>query len=74
MATKPQIVAAGERAGVDDEFLARVEECVVPADPAVIVYSSGSTADPKGAIHSQGAVVRHSCNVLVGLPDRHATT
>jgi acyl-CoA synthetase (AMP-forming)/AMP-acid ligase II len=62
------IVAAGERVGVDDEFLARVEACVVPADPAVIVYSSGSTADPKGAIHSQGAVVRHSCNVLVGYP------
>ena len=62
------IVAAGERAGIDDEFLARVEECVVPADPVVIIYSSGSTADPKGAIHSQGAVVRHSCNVLVGYP------
>ena len=29
-----EIVAAGERAGIDDEFLARVEECVVPADPA----------------------------------------
>ena len=40
----------------------------MPADPAVIVYSSGSTADPKGAIHTQGAVVRHSCNVLVGYP------
>ena len=63
-----EIVAAGERAGIDDEFLAHVEECVVPADPAVIVYSSGSTADPKGAIHSQGAVVRHSCNVSVGYP------
>ena len=62
------MVAAGERAGIDDEFLARVEECVVPADPALIVYSSGSTADPKGAIHTQGAVVRHSCNVLVGYP------
>src|SRR6478735_3997891 len=62
------MVAAGERAGVDDEFLTRVEACVVPADPAVIVYSSGSTADPKGAIHSQGAVVRHSCNVSLGYP------
>ena len=41
---------------------------MVPADPAVIVYSSGSTADPKGAIHSQGTVVRHSCNVCVGYP------
>ncbi len=66
-----EMVAAGERAGVDDEFLARVEACVVPADPAVIVYSSGSTADPKGAIHSQGAVVRHSCNVALGYPIAH---
>ena len=68
------MVAAGDRAGIDDEFLARVEACVVPADPAVIVYSSGSTAEPKGAIHSHGAVVRHSCNVCVGLPDRDPTT
>jgi acyl-CoA synthetase (AMP-forming)/AMP-acid ligase II len=62
------LVAAGARAGIDDEFLARVEECVVPADPAVIVYSSGSTADPKGAIHTHGTVVRHSCNMQLGYP------
>ena len=62
------IVAAGERAGIDDDFLARVEECVVPADPLVIVYSSGSTSEPKGAIHTQGTVVRHSRNLEVGYP------
>jgi len=62
------LVAAGVQAGIDDQFLARVEECVVPADPAVIVYSSGSTADPKGAIHTQGTVVRHSCNMQLGYP------
>jgi acyl-CoA synthetase (AMP-forming)/AMP-acid ligase II len=63
-----EMVAAGVEAGIDDEFLASVETCVVPADPAVIVYSSGSTADPKGAIHSQGTLVRHSCNVFEGYP------
>ena len=62
------IVAAGDQAGIDDTFLTRVEDSVVPADPALIVYSSGSTADPKGVVHSQGAVVRHSCNVLTGYP------
>jgi acyl-CoA synthetase (AMP-forming)/AMP-acid ligase II len=47
----------------DDAFLAEVESCVTPADPMVIVYSSGSTADPKGAVHSHGALIRHSFNL-----------
>ena len=38
------MVDAGDRAGIDAAFLARVEACVVPADPLVVVYSSGSTA------------------------------
>jgi acyl-CoA synthetase (AMP-forming)/AMP-acid ligase II len=45
---------------VEPGLLAAVEEQVTPADPMVIVYSSGSTADPKGAIHTHGAVVRHA--------------
>jgi acyl-CoA synthetase (AMP-forming)/AMP-acid ligase II len=65
---EPDVVGEAARLGIDDAFVARVEECVVPADPALIVYSSGSTADPKGVVHSQGAVVRHSCNVLTGYP------
>ena len=48
---------------VDDDLLAAVEREVTPADPMVIVYSSGSTADPKGAIHSHGATVRHAHNL-----------
>jgi acyl-coenzyme A synthetase/AMP-(fatty) acid ligase len=44
----------------DDAFLRAVEAQVSPADPLVILYSSGSTADPKGAVHAQGAVLRHA--------------
>ncbi len=40
-----------------------VESEVTPADPMCIVYSSGSTADPKGAVHTHGPVVRHAHNV-----------
>jgi acyl-CoA synthetase (AMP-forming)/AMP-acid ligase II len=48
---------------IDDAFLRSVEACVTPADPMVVIYSSGSTADPKGAVHSHGAVIRHSFNL-----------
>lgn len=48
---------------IDDAYLESVESCVTPADPMVIIYSSGSTSDPKGAIHSHGTVIRHSFNL-----------
>jgi len=55
--------AADESPEIDAAFLAAAEFCVTPADPMVIIYSSGSTADPKGAIHSHGTVIRHAFNL-----------
>lgn len=54
------LARAGE---VPDAILHACESEVTPADPMVVVYSSGSTADPKGAVHSHGAVVRHAHNL-----------
>jgi acyl-CoA synthetase (AMP-forming)/AMP-acid ligase II len=48
---------------ITDELLRACELEVTPADPMVVVYSSGSTSDPKGAVHSHGAAVRHAHNL-----------
>jgi acyl-CoA synthetase (AMP-forming)/AMP-acid ligase II len=44
--------------GIDDRMLEAVESEVTPADPVVVVFTSGTTADPKAVVHSQGAVLR----------------
>ncbi len=52
--------SAGGDPAIDEAFLRELERQVFPADPMLILYSSGSTADPKGAVHSHGALIRHS--------------
>jgi acyl-CoA synthetase (AMP-forming)/AMP-acid ligase II len=54
---------ADENPTLDDAFLAELERQVHPADPLLAIYSSGSTADPKGAVHTHGAVLRHARNL-----------
>jgi acyl-CoA synthetase (AMP-forming)/AMP-acid ligase II len=51
---------ADEHPAIDGEFLEQAEACVTPADAAILVYTSGSTADPKGAVHTHGTLVRHA--------------
>jgi acyl-CoA synthetase (AMP-forming)/AMP-acid ligase II len=58
------LLGAGEAApAIDDALLREVESSVAPADALVVIYSSGSTAEPKGAVHSHGAVLRHAHNL-----------
>jgi acyl-CoA synthetase (AMP-forming)/AMP-acid ligase II len=58
----PDLATRGD--DVPDELLRAVEAEVHPSDPQLVVYSSGSTSDPKGAIHSHATVVRHPHNLL----------
>jgi len=44
--------------GIDDKLLAALEAEVFPADLAQVTYTSGSSADPKGVVHTQGTVLR----------------
>ncbi len=49
--------------GFDDALLDAVEAEVTPADPITVVFTSGTTADPKAVVHSQGAVLRKTAPV-----------
>jgi acyl-CoA synthetase (AMP-forming)/AMP-acid ligase II len=44
--------------GIDDAILEAAEAEVTPGDPMVVVFTSGSSADPKAVIHTHGAVLR----------------
>ena len=57
------LAVGGEVEGIDEAFLREVESEVRPADEMVMLYSSGSTADPKGAVHTHASVLMHSYNL-----------
>lgn len=45
---------------VPQDILNAAEQEVSPADPAVMIHTSGSTADPKGVVHTHGTLVRQT--------------
>lgn len=45
-------------AALSDDLLDAIEAEVVPADLAQVTYTSGTSADPKGVVHTHGTVVR----------------
>ena len=62
---EPETLRARAQAAraIDEGFLLEVESCVAPADAMMLIYSSGSTAEPKGALHTHGALIRHAANL-----------
>ncbi|MEN3224790.1 class I adenylate-forming enzyme family protein [Mycolicibacterium porcinum] len=61
---------------VPAEVLAAAEAEVSPADLAIMVHTSGSTADPKGVLHTHGTLVRQTSTwpaairAITGTPDQ----
>jgi acyl-CoA synthetase (AMP-forming)/AMP-acid ligase II len=48
---------------IEEEVLAALERDVAPSDRMVIVHTSGSTSEPKGVVHTHGALIRHLDNL-----------
>ncbi|HEX5253418.1 MAG TPA: class I adenylate-forming enzyme family protein [Mycobacterium sp.] len=48
---------------VDTALLTALEDDVAECDPLTIVYTSGSTNAPKGAVHTHGALLAHQQNL-----------
>ncbi len=49
--------------GISDEFFEAVEAEITPSDLMMTIFTSGTTSDPKGVVHTHGTFLRHGANL-----------
>ena len=54
-------VTGGE--DISDEFFEAVEAEVTPSDLMMTIFTSGTTSEPKGVVHTHGNFLRHGANL-----------
>lgn len=52
---------------IGDAFPDALTRRLSPADPATVTFTSGTTSDPKGAVHAHRALCRCACDVAATL-------
>jgi acyl-coenzyme A synthetase/AMP-(fatty) acid ligase len=67
-ATRGDVGSEDPSACVSDEVLAAIESNVVPADEMVVIFTSGSTSEPKAVVHTHGAFFRKTSLPTPGVP------
>jgi len=60
-ATDPGAGTEGE--DISDEFFEAVEAEVTPSDLMMTIFTSGTTSEPKGVVHTHGNFLRHGANL-----------
>ncbi|HET6835011.1 MAG TPA: class I adenylate-forming enzyme family protein [Acidimicrobiales bacterium] len=49
--------------GISDELFEAVEAEVTPSDLMMTIFTSGTTSEPKGVVHTHGNFLRHGANL-----------
>ncbi len=54
---------ANEGEDISDQFFEAVEAEVTPSDLMMTIFTSGTTSEPKGVVHTHGNFLRHGANL-----------
>jgi acyl-CoA synthetase (AMP-forming)/AMP-acid ligase II len=60
---RPGAAAGDADADIGDEFFEAVEAEVTPSDLMMTIFTSGTTSEPKGVVHTHGNFLRHGANL-----------